>query len=290
MLLVFGSKGQLASALKATSLAPRARFLGSDEVDFADVGSLHGALDRHRPKAILNAAAYTQVDRAEDDKRACELVNAEAVGAIGHWARENRAKVVHFSTDYVFPGTGTRPWAEDDATGPLNWYGETKLRGERLLKESGCHAVTFRTSWLFSEVGTNFVKTMLRLGNSREHLDVVADQVGNPTYAPDVADFVARHFHRIESGDISGIFHLTNRGSASWHELASFIFATAAEKGHPLKIKSVAPIPSSQYPTPARRPLNSRLCLERSTHAFGEALPDWKDAVGRCLSKMGSIA
>jgi dTDP-4-dehydrorhamnose reductase len=215
-------------------------------------------------------------------------VNAEALDRIGGWARRNDATVIHFSTDYVFPGTGDSPWRESDAKAPLNWYGTTKLEGERRLEESGCHAVTFRTSWVFSEYGNNFVKTMLRLGKSRERLDVVSDQVGNPTYAMDIARFIETSIDRIGNREISGTYHLCNSGPTTWHGLAEYLFERAAALGHPLKIKSVAPIPSSQYPTPAKRPSNSVLCTERTIAAFGAPLPHWKDAVDRCLSKMGN--
>ncbi|MES2964654.1 MAG: dTDP-4-dehydrorhamnose reductase [Bdellovibrionota bacterium] len=287
MVLVFGSNGQLASSLKSTGFAREATYLGSDRVDFLRAGSIERALDSHRPRLIVNASAYTKVDAAESDRQACELVNATAPQRIGKWAKENDASVVHFSTDYVFPGTGTSAWTEDDTPAPVNWYGETKLRGELLLRESGCHAVTFRTSWVFSEFGSNFVKTMLRLGKSNDELKVVSDQIGNPTYAADIAEFLDRTIEKIESREVSGTYHLSNAGPTSWYEFAEHIFARAAELGHPLRIKSVAPIPSSQYPTPARRPLNGSLCLERTKRAFDDGLPPWRDAVDRCLVKMG---
>lgn len=286
MLLVFGSNGQLASSLKSTSLGAKAVFLGSKDADFANSEALGHALQSHRPRLIINTSAYTRVDAAESDRELCQKVNAEALSTIGAWARAHDASVVHFSTDYVFPGTGENPWKEEDSTGPVNWYGETKLLGEKHLRSTGCHAVTFRTSWLFSEHGTNFVKTMLRLGKSSTHLNVVADQIGNPTYATDIAEFLERILPRIEAREVEGTFHLSNSGSTSWHQLAEYVFARAAENGHALRIKSVAPIPSAQYPTPAKRPMNGRLCPERLKRTFGCALPDWRDAVDRCLSKM----
>ncbi len=289
MVLVFGSNGQLASSLKSTRFARGATYLGSDRVDFNDDGSIESALETYRPRLVVNASAYTKVDAAESDRQACERVNAGSLARIGRWAKANDASVVHFSTDYVFPGTGTDPWTEDHEPKPVNFYGETKLRGEVLLRESGCHAVTFRTSWVFSEHGNNFVKTMLRLGKSNEELKVVSDQIGNPTYASDIAAFLDRTISKIESREVSGTYHLSNAGPTSWHEFATYIFRRAAELGHPLKIKSVAPIPSSQYPTPARRPLNGSLCLERTKRTFGDGLPHWKDAVDRCLAKMGTL-
>ncbi len=288
MVLIFGSNGQLASSLKSTGLAPRAKFVGSAEADFTDLDSVEAALESHRPRLIVNASAYTRVDAAETDRRTCQLVNADAVWRIASWAKKNDASVVHFSTDYIFPGTGSSPWSEDDEPGPLNWYGETKLQGELLLAGSGCHAVTFRTSWMFSEYGSNFVKTMLRLGKSQESLNIVADQIGNPTYAMDIAQFLDRVIDRIEARTVSGTFHLSNSGPTSWHHFAEYVFERAGAMGHRLKIKSVAPIPSSQYPTPARRPLNGSLSMERTRATFGDALPPWQDAVDRCLSKMGS--
>lgn len=286
MVLVFGTNGQLASSLKATRFA-EATFVGSKQADFTQPETIERALDEHRPRTIVNTSAYTRVDAAETDREACRLVNSEALARIGGWARRNDATVVHFSTDYVFPGTGESPWREDDGKAPLNWYGTTKLEGERQLEESGCHAVTFRTSWVFSEYGNNFVKTMLRLGKSRESLDVVSDQVGNPTYAMDIARFLEKSIDRIRDRGVRGTYHLCNSGPTSWHGFAEYVFERASALGHPLKIKSVAPIPSSQYPTPARRPSNSVLCTRRTNDAFGDSLPHWKDAVDRCLSQMG---
>lgn len=286
MVLVFGSNGQLASSLKQTRLGSRAEFLGSNQVDFTDSRQIDAALRSRRPRLIINTSAYTHVDKAETDRDTCRLVNATAVEHIANWARDNDASVVHFSTDYVFAGTGEGLWDEGHEKAPLNWYGETKLEGERLLGESGCHAVTFRTSWVFSEYGSNFLKTMLRLGNSEEQIRVVADQRGSPTYAPDIASFLDRAIARVEAREISGTYNLSNEGTTTWHGFADYIFQRAQALGERLKIKSVAPIPSSQYPTPARRPLNGSLDLSRTRATFGEALPPWQDAVDRCLAKM----
>ncbi len=284
--LVFGVSGQLALSLKAMPFASNARFVGSNEVDFTKIDSVEQALTRYCPKLIINTSAYTHVDDAEIEREKCQLVNAAAPHHIGMWARKNCASVIHFSTDSVFSGIGEKPWKEEDETGPLNWYGQTKLAGERLLLESQCHAAVFRVSWLFSEYRTNFLTKILSLAETRESIEVVTDQFGNPTYAHDVAKFLQRVIPKIQSQQIGGIYHLTNEGSTSRHGFAEYLVSRASQMGLRPRVKFIEGVLSSAHPTLAKRPPNAVLNIELTKSVFDEQLPTWRDAVDRCLSKM----
>lgn len=288
MRLIFGKTGQLASSLKETSLGSTATFIDSGEADFRVPASILRALEKHSPKLIINTAAYTKVDLAEKEREECMAINADALRTIGAWAAANGAKVIHISTDYVFPGDERRKWTEHDAPRAINHYGESKLEGERRLLESGSQFAVFRTSWLFSEFGTNFVKTMLKLGESRETLSVVNDQTGRPTYAGDLALFIERLVPSIESGHINGIYHVSNSGEATWFEFAESIFESARARGFALAVKKVAPIGTAEYPVAASRPAYSVLDTTRTHRELGVELPHWRDALVRCLAKLGT--
>lgn len=284
--LVFGKDGQVANALQQL-WGDRASFLGRADADFLKPESVIQALEERKPRTIVIASAYTAVDKAETERNAALQLNATTPGLVASWAANHGARVIHYSSDYVYPGTGADARSEDAATGPLNYYGETKLLGDRALIESGAEAWILRTSWVYSHMGANFVKTMLRLGSEREELSVVADQVGAPTYAPAIADATDRLLKSIEAASKTpGIYHLCASGTCSWHEFAEEIFAQARALGIPLKVSRVKPITTAEYPTPARRPLNSRLSAEKLARDFGIRLPTWKESLNVCLRRL----
>ncbi len=285
--LVLGTTGQvgqaLVSALAATGAAAGpVTALGRAEADLGDPDALRRAVARVRPAAVVIAAAHTAVDRAESEPALAHAANAVAPGVIGEAAAEVGACVVHYSTDYVFDGTGTRPWREEDPTGPLSTYGRTKLAGERALAAANPRHLILRTSWVVSPTGTNFVRTMLRLASERDALRVVDDQVGAPTAAARLADVTATLLDRLRGAAADdprwGVVHCAAAGETSWYGLARHVIARAWARGAALRCRpeAVAPIPSSGYPTAAVRPANSRLDTGRLAARFGLVLPDWR--------------
>jgi dTDP-4-dehydrorhamnose reductase len=246
-----------------------------------------------QPQVIVNAAAHTAVDKAESEPDLARTLNALAPGVLAQEAAKLKAWLVHYSTDYVFDGSGEAPWRETDATAPLNVYGRSKLEGEQLIQASGCQHLIFRTSWVYGARGGNFAKTMLRLAKERDSLTVIADQIGAPTGAELLADVTAhavRHVlppvgHNFLTP--SGIYHLAASGQTSWHAYARFVLETARAAGVALKAapEAVKPIPTSGYPTPARRPLNSRLDTNLFETTFGLRLPPWQQGVARMLAE-----
>ncbi|MGZ8261055.1 MAG: dTDP-4-dehydrorhamnose reductase, partial [Caldimonas sp.] len=264
-IVLFGKNGQLGWELQR-SLAPLGDVvaLGSTDPggDFRDPDALAATVRAVAPQWVVNAAAYTAVDRAESEPELAELVNATAVGALARAARAGDAALVHYSSDYVFDGSGTAAWREDDATGPLGAYGRSKLAGETLVRASGCRHLILRTSWVFSARGVNFVRTMLRLARERDALGVVDDQVGAPTSAELLADVTA---HAIRRADVdralAGTYHVAAAGETSWHGVARHAIARARRRGAPVRVAdgAIEPVASDAYPQVARRPLNSRL-------------------------------
>jgi len=257
--------------------------------DLTDPDRLRAALTAARPDVIVNAAAYTAVDRAESEPALAGAINAEAPGVIGAVARELGARVVHYSTDYVFDGTLDRPYTETDATHPQGVYGRTKLAGEAALAASGAHHWIFRTAWVIGARGHNFARTMLRLAAERDRLRVVADQIGTPTTAGLIADVTARALTRdSERPAADGVYHLTASGHTSWHGLACHVIEAARAAGHSLKAgpESVTAITTDAFPTPAPRPADSRLATERLRQAFGVRLPDWQTALDHTLEQI----
>lgn len=282
-LLVFGRTGQVAQELAA--LAPGATFLGRDRADLTDPEACAAAIAAARPRAVINAAAYTAVDRAETDADTARLVNADAPAAMARACADLGIPFLHISTDYVFDGSGEAPRSEDAPTGPLGVYGATKLAGERAIAQAGGQWAVMRTSWVFSAHGGNFVKTMLRLGAERDRLTVVADQIGGPTPAADIAAAGMTMIGAMQ-GDAAkgGVFHFAGAPDTSWAGFAREIMAQAQLGAE------VADIPSADYPTPAARPLNSRLDCTKIAQEFGIARPDWRVGLTRVLEKLKDIA
>jgi dTDP-4-dehydrorhamnose reductase len=294
-ILLFGKNGQVGWELQR-SLAPLGEViaLDRDSTDFCgDFGNLSGltqTVQEVRPDVIVNAAAHTAVDKAESEPELARCLNALAPGTLAQAARAAGAWLVHYSTDYVFDGSGSAPWAETDTTAPLSVYGKTKIEGEQLIQAQCAQHLIFRTSWVYAARGANFAKTMLRLAGERDTLSVVDDQIGAPTGAELLADVTAHAIRTLLHGkparaDLAGLYHLTASGSTSWHGYAQFVLQTARDAGVVLAAtpERVQAVPTSAYPTPARRPLNSRLDCSRLQAAFGLVLPPWQQGVLRML-------
>jgi dTDP-4-dehydrorhamnose reductase len=290
-ILLLGANGQVGHEL-ARSLKPlgnivattRSGVLNGEACEIADFDrpdSLPSLVDRVSPDIVVNAAAYTAVDRAESEPEAAFRANAEAPGKLAKACVENDILLVHYSTDYVFDGQGTRPYREDDPTSPLGVYGASKLAGEQAIEASGCRRLIFRTAWVYGNHGANFMRTMLRLGAEREELRVVADQVGTPTPAPLIADVTAQVI--ASSPQASGVFHLTAEGQTSWHGFASAIVAGAHRRGLLARRPQVLPISTADYPTPAKRPAYSRLDTSRLRNDMAIVLPVWEHGLDRVL-------
>ncbi|MFT3762394.1 MAG: dTDP-4-dehydrorhamnose reductase [Pseudoxanthomonas sp.] len=252
--------------------------------DFDQPDSLPALVERIAPGIVVNAAAYTAVDKAEDDADAAFRANAEAPGKLAAACAKRGIPLVHYSTDYVFDGTSTRPYREDDPTAPLGVYGESKLAGEQAIRAVGGQYLIFRTAWVYASHGGNFLRTMLRLAGERDELRVVADQIGTPTPAALIADVTARVLAR--SSQQSGTWHLTASGETSWHGFAEAIFDGAVQRGLLAKAPKLTPIATADYPTRARRPAYSRLDTGRLQRDFGIALPDWRDGLARVLDEI----
>ncbi|MEF3168425.1 MAG: dTDP-4-dehydrorhamnose reductase [Deltaproteobacteria bacterium] len=289
-ILLFGRNGQVGRELSRTLLPlGEVKALGRAEADLSDPDGLRQVLLAHAPHFIVNAAAYTAVDRAESDKGTACRINAEAVGVMARYAAENAAVLVHYSTDYVFDGEKAGAYEETDAPNPINAYGRTKLAGERAIQESGCTAFIFRTSWVYSAHGANFIRTILRLARERSAIDVVADQHGAPTSAELIADVTALAIFALRKGLIDpGIYHLTPGGGTTWHGLACRVVdrARSLQPGLALAPEGIRPIPSEAYASPARRPRNSLLDTKKLCRALDLYLPDWTVHVDRVIEQM----
>ena len=257
--------------------------------DFANPEGVRDTVRQLRPQVIVNAAAHTAVDKAESEPEFARLLNATTPGLVAEEAARLGAWLVHYSTDYVFDGSGTRPWVETDTPAPLSVYGATKLEGEQRIQQSGCQHLILRTSWVYAARGGNFAKTMLRLGQERERLTVIDDQWGAPTGGDLLADVTAhaiRHLqHRPQDG---GLYHCVAAGETTWHSYAKFVLEHASKAQQAIKIiaKEVAPVPTSAFPTPATRPHNSRLATAKLQTTFGLQLPHWQTGVARMLAEI----
>ena len=287
-LLILGRHGQLATHLRA--LAPEAECWGRETLDLAgDAASIEQRLVQARPSAIINAAAYTAVDKAETERAAAWAVNVTAVAAVARAAEQLAVPLVHFSTDYVFDGQNTAPYAPADPVAPLGVYGATKLAGELAVATLCRSGWTLRTSWVFSEHGSNFVKTMLRLGAERSTLNVVSDQYGRPSYAGDLAVLALRLVEAAKAGALPhtpGLYHVGAGPVTTWYGFAQQIFDRAAALGLLTKTPQVQAIQTSAYPTPARRPLHAVLAPSTDFQAVLGGFPDWPDALERTLSAL----
>ncbi|MFN4129251.1 MAG: dTDP-4-dehydrorhamnose reductase [Paracoccaceae bacterium] len=282
-LLVFGQTGQVARAL--ARLEPDAVFLGRDRADLTDPAACARAIAQARPDAVINAAAFTAVDKAESDEATAHLVNALAPEAMAQACGEAGVPLVHISTDYVFDGTGTAAFRPTDPVAPLATYGRTKAEGEALVRATGAVHGILRTSWVFSADGSNFVKTMLRLSESRDRLTVVGDQVGGPTPAAAIAQACLTIAARLCADPaLSGSYHFCGAPDTTWADFARTVFALTGRK------VDVVDIPTADYPTPARRPLNSRLDCTTTQTVFGLAQPDWRAGLRDALFELKVLA
>lgn len=295
-ILLLGKDGQVGWELQR-ALAPlgELRALGRAEADFTDPESLRAVVRAFGPDVIVNAAAYTAVDKAEADAAMAHNVNAVSPGVLAEEAAAGNAWLVHYSTDYVFDGTKEGAWVETDAVNPLSVYGRTKYDGEQRIAATGARHLILRTSWVFAPRGGNFAKTMLRLAKERETLNVVADQHGAPTGAELLADVTALALHRIavpgtDAQHLSGVYHLAAAGSTTWHAYAQHVLAQAQSHGAVLKAgpDAVQPIAASAFPTPAARPANSRLDCSKFSANFGVHLPDWRHHVNRLIAELSA--
>ncbi len=293
-ILLFGKNGQVGWELQR-SLAPLGELiaLGSESREFCgNFTNTEGIIETVRaiaPDIIVNAAAHTAVDKAESEPELAHTINALVPGVLAGEAKRLNALLVHYSTDYVFDGSGDRPWLETDATKPLSVYGSSKLGGEKLIKESGCKHLIFRTSWVYGARGGNFAKTMLRLAQQRDSLNVINDQIGAPTGADLLADVTAHAIRTaLHHPDVSGLYHLVAAGEISWHGYARFVLDFAQQSGMALKVtpESIQPAPTSAFPTSAQRPHNSRLNAEKLQNTFNLHLPHWQKGVTRMLTEI----
>lgn len=282
-ILVTGTNGQLGSALRARTIGSADHWIFTDlaELDITDRQAVRRCMAQNKIDVVVNCAAYTNVERAEQDEAAAEMLNCTAAGILADAAAETDATLIHISTDYVFSGTGHRPYRELDPVGPQSAYGRTKLAGERAVADSGAKHLIVRTAWLYSETGSNFVKTMMHLTASRETLDVVFDQIGTPTYAGDLADAL---MHIVREGlyaDNQGIYHFSNEGVCSWYD---FAYEIARLAGH--NHCQVRPCHTSEFPTKAARPAYSVLDKTKIKAAFDIRIPYWRESLVRCIEKL----
>ena len=276
MYLITGSKGQLGTEL--SKLLPDAICADIDILDITDENAVKNFVRDNNIDVIINCAAYTAVDKAETDIELATKINVDGPRNLA----KSGAKIIHISTDYVFDGTGHRPYHPDEKTNPVSVYGKTKRAGEMAVLENADVAVVIRTAWLYSPYGNNFVKTMRRLGAEKDSLNVVADQIGTPTYAADLADAIVKIIPQITSEN-SGVYHFTNEGVCSWYDFANEIIELS-------NLECVVnPIKSSQYPTPAARPFYSVLDKDKIKQVFGINIKHWKDGLQRCISELNNI-
>jgi len=293
-ILLLGCSGQVGWELqRSLAVLGRVTALDHDSAqhcgDFANPEGVRETVRALRPEVIVNAAAHTAVDKAEAEPALAGLLNATTPGVLAEEAARLKAWLVHYSTDYVFDGSGERPWTEEDTPAPLSVYGATKLEGERLIQRSGCRHLILRTSWVYAARGGNFAKTMLRLAQERERLTVIDDQWGAPTGADLLADVTAHAITHLQSRpDDGGLYHCVAGGETNWHSYAKYVLAQAEQAPAAIKIKAtdVAPVPTSAFPTPARRPHNSRLDTTRLQATFGLQLPPWQQGVARMLAEI----
>lgn len=298
-ILLLGKNGQVGWELQR-SLQPLGEVIALDRStsldglsgDLANFDKIKQTIERVQPNIIVNAAAYTAVDKAESDQENADLINHLAVKNLAELCQTHHILLIHYSTDYVFNGEGTKAWSESDLTDPVNLYGNTKRLGEIALEQSGCAFINFRTCWVYGSHGNNFIKTMLKLASNREELSIIHDQIGAPTGAALIADVTAqalKYYSLVgaqQQKDLLGHYHLAAAGECSWFDYAQFVFGLAKQKGQSLAIQKVNAIETNAYPTPAKRPLNSRLNTNKLQVNFKIHLPDWKLGVAQVLEEI----
>ena len=294
-ILLLGKNGQIGWELQR-ALAPLGEVVALDRhgpgelcADFGEPESLAAVVRTVAPNIIVNAAAHTAVDKAESEPALAQAVNATAPAMLAREAHALGAWLLHYSSDYVFDGSGTTPWAEGSPTGPLSVYGRTKLEGEQAIRASGCRHLILRTSWVYGARGGNFARTMLKLALERERLTVIADQIGVPTGADLLADITAHALRcALQRPDVEGTYHAVAQGETSWHGYASHVIAFARALGQPIKVQpeAIEAVSTSAFPTPARRPKNSRMDTYKLRSTFGLALPPWQAGVERMLTEV----
>ncbi len=294
-ILLLGKNGQVGWELQR-ALAPLGEVVALDfdsagdlKADFSQPESLAQTVRAVAPQLIINAAAHTAVDKAESEPDLARAINATAPGVLAREAAAIGAWLMHYSTDYVFSGQGQKPWDEEDETGPLSVYGHTKLEGETLIRQSGCKHLIFRTSWVYAARGGNFAKTMLRLAKERDRLTVIDDQVGAPTGADLLADLTAHALRTaLAQPAVSGTYHAVAAGHTHWHGYAQHVIEFARASGQPIKVAAdqIAAVPTSAFPTPARRPANSRMNTAKLQQTFQLTLPPWQWGVERMLTEI----
>lgn len=293
-ILLFGKNGQVGWELQR-SLSPLGELIALDMRDThlcGDLTNLQGIAQTIRelkPDIIVNAGAHTAVDQAESESDLARVINALAPGIMAQEAQLNGAWLMHYSTDYVFDGSGDTPWLETDLTSPLGIYGQTKLEGEEAIRASGCKHLIFRTSWVYAARGGNFARTMLKLAQTRDNLNVINDQIGAPTGADLLADVTVHALRMaLDKPEVSGLYHLAAGGETSWHGYASYVIEFARQAGVEIKVatEAILPVTSSAFPTAAKRPLNSRLNTVKLHNTFGLQLPHWQRGVTRMLTEI----
>ncbi|PLC48061.1 dTDP-4-dehydrorhamnose reductase [Pollutimonas subterranea] len=290
-ILLLGKDGQVGQELQRT-LLPLGKViaLGRQDANLEDPASIERALSSHAPGIIVNAAAYTAVDKAESDETTARKINADAVAVLAQYANRTNALLVHYSTDYVYDGEKNSSYVETDSTGPQSAYGRTKLEGEQAIVQSNCHALVFRTSWVFSAHGGNFIKTIMRLAKERDSLSIVADQIGAPTSAELLADVTALAIaaYKQQKPIKAGIYHLAASGETSWHGLATHVVKRLEEKGVALALSAseIRAIGTDEYPLPAIRPKNSRLDTSKLSNALGLEIPHWTIYADRTIDQL----
>ena len=292
-ILVTGRDGQVAQCLaeRIGTSGHEVVFAARPEFDLADSGSIICVLDSVKPQVVVSAAAYTAVDQAEDEPGLARAINAGGPATIAGWCAANGARMIHLSTDYVFPGTGTKAHVETDETGPQGVYGQTKLEGEIAIREKLTEHLIMRTAWVYSIYGKNFIKTMLKVAESRPELNVVADQFGNPTSAHDIADAIFHVLGKWKTGETTGLgqtYHVAGTGEAVWADLAEVTFAASAALGGP--VSKVHRITSDAYPTKAKRPANSRLDCTKFARDFAWHSTDWRKSAADVVARLINTA
>ncbi len=293
-ILLLGKGGQVGWELQR-ALATLGELVALDfdstdfSADFSKPESLAATIRTIAPQIIVNSAAHTAVDKAESEPELARAINATAPGVLAREAASCGAWLLHYSTDYVFDGSGTKPWVEDSPTGPLSVYGRTKLEGEQAIRASGCRHLILRTSWVYAARGGNFAKTMLRLAKERDQLSVIDDQIGAPTGAELLADLSAHALRSaLQRPEVAGTYHAVAAGETSWHGYASHVIDFARRAGQPIKVAATAisAVPTTAFPTPAKRPASSRMATNKLRDTFGVTLPDWRVGVDRMLTEV----